>query len=163
LEPGTKAIPLTKGKVAIVDDADFEWLNQFKWCAAKSGNSYYPVRRCRQDGKYVTMFMHYLLCGKRADHINGNGCDNRRGNLRPATPQQNVFNQKLRVTSTSGFKGVTWNKRYGKWQAQIGHNGKNKHIGLFVNLEEAARAYDAKARELFGEFARTNFPQEESR
>jgi hypothetical protein len=99
------------------------------------------------------------------DHRNGNTLDNRRCNLRLATRAQNVFNTaKRKAKATSKYKGVTWSKQAssngtkydGKWRAQIRHNSKLIHIGMFTNELEAARAYNSKAKELFGEFARLN-------
>lgn len=91
------------------------------------------------------------------DHRNRNKLDNRRGNLRQATPLQNAVNQSLRKDNASGFKGVTWNKQVGKWKAQIRDTGRRLFLGYFHDATDAARAYDAKARDLFGEFAFLNF------
>ena len=92
------------------------------------------------------------------DHINGIRDDNRWKNLREATGNQNQHNSKLRSDNTSGYKGVTWRKYRNKYRARIKFYGKNLLLGYFSSPEDAARAYDAKARELFGEFARLNFP-----
>ncbi len=105
--------------------------------------------------------MHRLIVGAKAgisiDHINGNTLDNRKCNLRIATPSQNSMNQRIKEHS-SHYKGVTWHRQHGKWYAQLKHNQHLNFLGLFLNEEDAARAYDAKAKELFGEFARLNFP-----
>lgn len=90
------------------------------------------------------------------DHINHDGLDNRKSNLRICTHQQNTFNKKLCSTNTSGYKGVTFHKGHGKWTAKIGVNGERKYLGCFDNKYDAAVAYDKKAIELFGEFAATN-------
>lgn len=92
------------------------------------------------------------------DHINGNELDNRRENLRSATNAENLMNQKLCSNNTSGFKGVIWRKDRNKWQAKIMVHGKTQHLGYSNCKIEAAKAYDNAARELFGEFARLNFP-----
>lgn len=156
-----KEIQLSQGKVALVNDEDFEWLNQWKWCAAKRGQTFYATRLA--PGRKGAIHMHQLLVGngtQRVDHKDGNGLNNQRLNLRPATHQQNMFNQRTYKNNTSGYKGVTWQKDCGKWRAQIGMDGKKQYLGLFTNPEDAACAYDAKASELFGKFARLNFPQE---
>jgi hypothetical protein len=101
--------------------------------------------------------------GEEVDHINRDTLDNRRKNLRVGTKPQNLWNQKIRSTNTSGFKGVDWKQweNSGAWCARLSHNSKRVHIGYFKTAEEAARAYDQKAKELFGEFARLNFPEKE--
>jgi hypothetical protein len=90
------------------------------------------------------------------DHINHNGLDNRRANLRLCTPQQNSFNQRPRRNSTSIYKGVSWNSEVRKWKAEIKHNGRTISIGYFEKEQDAAIAYDDYAAELFGEFAWLN-------
>lgn len=92
------------------------------------------------------------------DHINGDCTDNQKHNLRIATNQQNFFNRSANHINTSGYKGVSWNSRSEKWVAQIQISRQKEHIGFFENPIDAAKAYDAKAKELFGEFARLNFP-----
>lgn len=159
----TKEIPLTQGKIAIVDAADYEWLNQWKWCAwkVKTHHTYYAIRTQRINGKNTTIRMHRLILdakgGEQADHIDGNGLNNSRDNLRIATPLQNTHNSRRPINNTSGYKGVYWHKRTGKWMARININNKRKHLGLFTSPEEAAKAYDTAALELHGAFARTNF------
>ena len=153
-------IALTRGKTAIVDREDYESVYQFKWYL--SGDAQYASayigggRRARQ---FITM--HRLILGLRpgqdADHINGNGLDNRRANLRVATRQQNLWNMKKKK-GRSRFKGVTWNKARNLWVAQIKYNYRGYNFGGYGQEIDAARAYDASARKYFGEFARTNFP-----
>ena len=160
----SKKILLTQNQYAVVDDSDFEWLNQWEWCALWYSNakSFYAVRNVRKtDGKYTLLSMHQAIMGKpnrkQIDHINHDTLDNRKTNLRICTTQQNNMNQKLNKNNTSGFKGVFWSKGAKKWQAQIMKNGKFVHLGLFNNIKIAAQSYDNAARELFGEFARLNF------
>ena len=166
-----KEIPLTRGLVAIVDDEDFEWLNQWKWCARRrlDERTQYagrqtpdPTRRAKQR----MVFMHRLIVecpdGMVVDHINGNGLDNRRSNLRICTHAENLRNRGGNRGSTSKYKGVSRcaGSRSNPWQALIESNRKKYLLGYFPTEEAAARAYDAKALELHGAFARTNFPQE---
>lgn len=94
------------------------------------------------------------------DHINGNRSDNRISNLRLASNQQNQRNRKVRINSSSKYKGVSWHERNQKWQVYVGVNSKNTNLGYYNSEEEAARAYDKAAREHYGEYARLNFPEE---
>jgi len=95
---------------------------------------------------------------RQVDHINGNGIDNRRNNLRICTQSQNNQNQRTQIClKSSKYKGVLWHKCCKRWMAQIKLNKKNKYIGLFKNEIDAAHAYDREAKELFGEYAKTNF------
>lgn len=151
-------IQLTQGKTALVSDEDYELVNQYKWHANNMGGGiYYAFRR---DGKTM-LSMHRDLTnapnGMEVDHINGNGLDNRRENLRICTHAQNRYNNKLRIDSTSGYKGVFWSKDSKKWQAQIQVDRKKIHLGFFSDPIDAARAYDNAAKEHHGEFCRTNF------
>ena len=94
------------------------------------------------------------------DHINGNPLDNRKSNLRICTNAENQRNRGVNKNNTSGYKGVCWAKQNKKWKARIKHNGKLIHLGYYKDKEEAARAYDKKAKELHGEYAYLNFPDE---
>lgn len=148
-----KAIPLTQGKVALVDDSDYEALSKFKWCAIRSrSNAYYAVRR---DGKR-RMFMQVFLIGTSpVDHRDGDGLNNQRNNLRPATQSQNCQNRRPR-SHTSRFKAVWLRRDSGKWQSGIRVKGKLINLGCFSSEIEAAKAYDAAAVKHFGVFALTN-------
>jgi hypothetical protein len=149
-----KEIKLTKDKFAIVDDEDYEWLNQWKWFSHKSE---YAVRNIRKNGKRNMLFMHSVILnppnGMFTDHINRNKLDNRRCNLRICTKSQNTINSRTRSDNKSGIKGVCWKKDNHKWVAQISHLGGSRHIGYYKNKQDAANAYASKAREIFGEFA----------
>lgn len=154
-----KEIPLTQGQVTLVDDADFDWLNQWKWYAIYQRNtqSFYAVRGVRVAGKVVRIWMARLILGLdqleiTADHQNGNTLDNQRLNLRAATNQQNVTNSKMRWNNQVGLKGVSPCRR--RFKAQITVNGKKLYLGLFLTPELAAEAYRKKALEVHGEFAR---------
>lgn len=150
----TKEIELTQGYVAIVDDEDYEEISKHKWYAKKCRNKVYAV-----SGSHI--YMHVLIMlpsdGVIIDHRDGNGLNCTRGNMRYATYSQNGLNRGKSVDNTSGYKGVSFNKARGKWQVRISINGTETHIGLFDNVEDAARAYDRAALEFHGEFASTNF------
>jgi hypothetical protein len=153
-----KAIPLTKGYEATVDEADYAILSRFNWCYSDG----YAIRgvRDRRAGTQATIRMHRVILdapeGIEVDHVNGNRLDNRRANLRLATHKQNLHNLPTPAHNTSGFKGVSWCKRSQKWRAYIKVDGKSKHLGLFATAEGAALAYDEAALLYFGSFARTN-------
>lgn len=155
-------IPLTQGKFAIVDDFNYEWLNQWKWFALKNVNVFYAVRNVGKHPHQELIRMHREILGlklnddKQADHRNGNGLDNRKFNLRLCTNSQNQHNQHS-IRGISKYKGVSWDKRSKKWKAKIQFERKRIHIDQFDSEIEAAKAYDTKALELFGEFAYLNF------
>lgn len=154
-------VPISKGYVAIVDAADAESVLRYKWSAKESRQTVYARRTVhRSDGTCGTEALHTFLTGYAlTDHRNGNGLDNRRCNLREATPGENGQNCRKRPHNTSGFKGVTWHKRRRKWMAQIKPGDRsNRFLGYFATAEEAAHVYDAAARELHGEYATVNFP-----
>lgn len=159
-----REILLSKSKVALVDDEDFEYLSQWKWSYHNGG---YAVRRqhlpsTRKHQLYKMILMHRAIMNpssdKDVDHINRNKLDNRRSNLRVCSDSENLHNSKLRVDSKSGYKGVSWYKAYKKWVANIQLDGRLKFLGYFESPEAAARAYDEASLERFGEFARPNFP-----
>lgn len=160
-----KEIPISGGYVALVDEGDYDRITSVgAWMASpRPGHTTYAARSARKDGRWTTVFMHSLITGWRlVDHVNGNGLDNRRSNLRPATPSQNQANRSTRRDSSSGFKGVYWYTDRQLWRARITANRKVRSLGYFRTAEAAARAYDEAALELFGAYARPNFPQERS-
>lgn len=153
-------VPLTQGYEAIIDAADVPLVEGRNWSATENGGIIYA--RSNLSGKnrnYSRNYMHRLLMGnpprKKVDHRDGNGLNNRRGNLRSATHAENICNQKTRTNNTSGFKGVSWNKRAGKWVANIRVDGKSQYLGLFVCPVEAHAAYCEASERLHGEFGRT--------
>ena len=151
-----RLIPLGDGYYAYVDPADYEWLSQWKW-HMQGG---YAVRY----EKKKLIFMHRQITdapkGKVVDHKNRNRLDNTRINLRICTHAQNTQNARKIQGTYSRFKGVSYRKERDKYFAQIYQNGDQNYLGLFAKETDAARAYDRKAVELFGEFARVNFPEE---
>lgn len=156
----TREVPLNQGLVALVDDEDYERvITAGRWTATPNNraNLYAGRKRRRPDGRWTTIRLHTFLTGwPFVDHINGDGLDNRRANLRQATNAQNQFNKGLASNNTSGYKGVHFVRDKGKWGARIRFNGRQRHIGNYATPEEAARAYDEAAVELFGEFAWLN-------
>lgn len=156
-----KEIKLTQGKVALVDDEDFEELSKFKWCALKAPKTYYAIRR-GNDFKKSTIYMHReilkLTDSKiQGEHKDNNGLNNQKSNLRTCTNSENQRNKTCKINGTSNYKGVYWNKKNKKWDVRICINKKRTYVGHFKNEIEAAKAYDKKAKELFGEFAYLNF------
>lgn len=154
-------ILLSQGRIAIVDDEDYTYLNQWNWVARKHRKQWYAVRTVKKDGNNINVHMHREILkppdGIPVDHINHNGLDNRRANLRLCTTQQNSQN-KLRSDNTSGYKGVCWDKEQKKWVVHITVNKKLVHLGRFTDITMAALTYDKAAIKYFGEFASLNFP-----
>ena len=158
-------IPLTQGLVALVDKSDVELVSRHKWYALNGGRTFYAVTKTyRRNASWNMLQMHRLLTGfALTDHIDGNGLNNRRCNLREATNAENQRNMRKQLGTSSYYKGVTLHRQTGKFQAQIKvpsdvGRGRYRYLGLFVNEIDAARAYDEAARELYGEFAAFNFP-----
>ena len=143
----TKTIPLTRGYEAIVDAADYDWLNQWKWYAKPNKTVVYAVRMRKVDGKRKNIWMHREILmnpvGKNVDHINRNGLDNRRCNLRAVSPGANQFNK----TPTRNNTGVYFHNRDKVWTASIGKSGKVHHLGNFSTKEEAIEARKRAERE----------------
>ncbi len=150
-------IKLTQGKYALVDNADYEFIDSFKWLF--SGG--YAKRGIRVNGKNTFILMHRLINKTpddlHTDHINGNTLDNRKKNLRTVTARQNIFGRRPSKNRTSIFKGVHLKKSTGRWYASIFARGDRFFLGGHSNEIEAAKAYDEKAKELFGDYAYLNF------
>ena len=165
-----KEIQLTQGKVALVDDEDFAMIAKHKWFAARHCRTFYAGRNvCRPDGKWTTEDMHrvILACkldralakGEQTDHENGNGLDNQRENLRPATNAQNGRNCRRRNGSPSSqYLGVQWNKWAKKWRAQIRISNKPFHLGYYPTELSAAQARETYVLAHPELMARLNFP-----
>lgn len=156
-----KEIPLTNGLFAKVDESDFEILSKFNWQAVNN-RKYYARRHIMIDGKKSKIYMHREIMGVTksdvfVDHIDGDGLNNTRANLRVASHSENLANVPKRNGTSSKYRGVNFKKSTGKWQVQIQHNNKMHWVGSFNNEIEAAKAYDKKAVELFGAFAQLNF------
>lgn len=169
LTGGTKEIPISKGRIAIVDAEDFAFINQWKW-------KYSNGRAMRtqhvgtvgnwRDGKRKdkAVMMHRVIMdapqGMDVDHINGNPLDNRKSNLRICEHQQNKGNTKKPISNKSGYKGVSWDKVNKMWLVSTSYFGKSYNFGRFSNLVEAALEYDNVAKQLHGEYARLNFGEQ---
>ena len=144
-------IDLTQGKFALVDDEDFEWLNQWKWVF---NNGYAVVSKYMGGGskntKRVTIYMHRLVNntpkGFETDHVNRNKLDNRKKNLRIASKSLNSINRGLRKDNTSGYKGVGWMEKRKKWYASIMINQKSKSLGYFNIMQDAILARQVAER-----------------
>lgn len=155
-----KQIPLTKGMFATVDDEDYEWLSAYNWKAMDTGwHNYARTYIKKSGGGYISALMHRMILGLEdrkmvGDHIDGNGLNNTRANLRACTHAENLCNRGRNSNSTSGFKGVTFQKQGGKWAARIRHKGIDRHLGLFISPELAHEAYKLAAANMHGEFAR---------
>lgn len=145
------------GLFALIDEEDYERVSGHRWHPAKQKRGMiYAVTNIDQKNIPLHRFVVNAPPGKLVDHWSRDGLDNRRANLRLATNAQNTANKGIAINNTSGFKGVT--RHRGKWQASVETGGKCHYCGLFTDLAEAARAYDRKAVELFGEFACLNLP-----
>lgn len=158
-----KEIKLTRGKFAIVDDEDYESLIKFNWYANKSHtrDNWYVVCSKMINGKGASIYMHRHIMGVVdrkvfIDHIDGNGLNCQKNNMRTASCSQNGMNRKQQKNSKSNYKGVSFHK--GRWRATIVKDRKSKHIGNFNSQENAATAYNIFAEKYHGEFANYNKP-----
>lgn len=150
---GVKCVPLANGTWALVDERDYERVMQFNWCSYSNGRTTYA------QSDHVTMHHFILQKQSEVDHINGDGLDNRRDNLRICTHSKNGMNRRKHRTKTSSrFKGVSFFKPLQKWRAEITIRPNRYYLGVFADEVEAAKAYDRAAIEKFGEFAHLNFP-----
>lgn len=154
-----KSLKVSKQHIAIVDDRDYNMVSEFKWVYTK-GYATTKVKNKR-------IYMHRLILGTPkgldTDHIDGDKLNNIRCNLRIVTHQENGFNSFKQKNNTSGYKGVTWNKQHGKWKVQLGLNYGRIHLGYFVNVINAAKAYDVGAIKYFDKkYAKLNFPMTDS-
>jgi len=153
---------LTQGEFALVDEEDFVRLRQHVWTLTRSKHLKYGYRQSWESGGVVNNVrlhrevLRLPVGGPHVDHINGNGLDNRKSNLRVATQKQNSRNQKLSAANTSGFKGVYWHPLSQRWSAKIKVNGKVVSLGTHADPKDAAAAYNTAAKQYFGEFARLN-------
>lgn len=151
-------VPLTKGHEAIIDVRDLYLVEDKNWCALAQGHTTYAVRADYSTGKYKLVYMHRHLQsapdGLEVDHIDGNGLNNSRSNLRVVSRAQNAKNLGAYNNNTSGFKGASFHKASGKWQAQIRDKGAIEYLGLFETASDAHEAYVDAAKRIHKEFYR---------
>lgn len=170
-----KKINLGKNHYALVDNEDYKILKNYTWAYDKhSNNRYYARTRFYKHKRIKPIRMHRLVLNIidpriKIDHKDGNGLNNQKKNLRICNDSENGMNRDKQINNTSGYKGVSYLYKYYKgiksirkkpWLAQICINQKYNYLGYFYTAKEAALAYDKKAKELHGEFARLNFPNE---
>jgi hypothetical protein len=163
-------IPLTQNRFAKVDPEDYVWLAQFRWCCKAGRDCCYAVRHIQEHGRTKRIHMHRQIMNTPddmiCDHKNHDGLDNRKHNCRNCTIEQNNANRRKRATGhgsrapTSQYLGVSWCPRRKKWVSYVKHKGKARNLGLFEVEEDAARAHDAAAWAIWGEYANLNFPHE---
>src|SRR4030095_4783221 len=157
-----KQIELSQNKVALVDDEDFERVNQKKWHAVESRGACYAAHSYYVDGKQHRVFLHRFLLGLKpgdgleCDHRNGNGLDNRRTNIRRATASENNRNRRLFKSNKSGWTGVSWNWKYRRWQEHAIVDGRWTNLGQFTNKDEAIAARRQAEAKHYAEFAKSN-------
>jgi hypothetical protein len=169
---GPRSIRLSKGLVALVDDEDYESLSAYKWYASRIGHTSYAMRHAHTaDGRRTTQYMHRMILARKlqralakkeqVDHVNGNGIDNRRENLRPVTISQNHRNcWKRKLNTSSRFLGVYWNagRGHNKWASEIRVAGKRVQSGEYATELDAALAREAYVMAHPELHARLNFP-----
>jgi hypothetical protein len=157
----SREILLNKGRVTLVDDKDYEWLNKWRWTAIwnKKAKAFYVIRNNGKENKTFYIHREIMSAEKdfQVDHINHDTLDNRRVNLRIVTRSQNQRNSVVPCNSTSGFKGVCWDKGARKWRAYINKDRKRFHLGFFDSKVDAAIAYDEAAKIIDPEHALLNF------
>ena len=164
IEGDVAYIPLTRGYEAVIDASDIHLVDGVHWHACpdfrRDGTirAVYAIRTDRTSPKPRSVSLHRVIAGTppgfETDHIDGDGLNNRKANLRIATNVHNQHNQRLQSNNSSGVKGVSWHKATNKWAAHIGIARRRKHLGLFSNLDDAAAAYARASAELHGEFGR---------
>lgn len=141
----------------MVDNEDFEELNKHKWYAHDGNCTFYAHRHSIINGKDKTILMHRVISktptGLLTDHIDGNGLNNQKKNLRDATHSQNLQNRKKHKNNTSGYRGVSWNKDTKKWAAIVGVNGKYIYLGLFTSKNSANKICKETRKKYYGEFS----------
>lgn len=156
-----KKIKLNLNKFAFIDSEDFNKVSAYKWYADKSGNGFYAVANSKdENGKHKKIRMHQFIFGKKIgfqiDHIDGNGLNNMKSNLRYATHSQNQHNRKKYTNNTSDLKGVFWHKNKKKWYSAIRVSSKLVHLGYFDSKLKAHETYCKAALRFHGDFARIN-------
>lgn len=157
-----RRIALTQGRFACVDPEDYAGLARHRWCAAKQGNSWYAVRSDHRRQVRMHRVVTNAAAGEVIDHIDHDGLNDVKRNLRPCNAAQNAHNQRPQKGRSSQYRGVCWHKRERKWFSRIHDQGRQRSIGLYDDERDAARARDAAAVALHGEFAYLNLPPKPS-
>jgi hypothetical protein len=163
----TVRVPLTRGKFALIDDADASRVLQHRWRVRQAPHTSYAITDIRnQRGELHTVSMHRFIlepeAGLVVDHLDDNGLNNTRANMRLCSQAENAARVR-RPTSRSGYRGVNRQVLASTWVARICYRGQQIDLGSYPTAEQAARAYDAKARELHGDHARLNFPDDQTK
>ena len=151
-------IVLTNGEIALISDQDYKTVSAYKWTVLNDKHNKYAISKIKIEDKWKTLYMHRLIIGEtnlQIDHINHNGLDNQRDNLRVCTHLQNCMN-KISYRGSSKFKGVSYNKKAKKYEAYININGTRKRLGLFISEIDAALAYNFEAKTNFKEYSFIN-------
>lgn len=156
IKTGKKRSDSKRHWLVMVDDEDYEYLNQFYWFVDSYGSVSSKLGGKGRRGMLLARLLLNPPDNLEIDHIDGNRLNNQKSNLRLATSSQNKINRGPRIDNKSGYKGVSWHSQRKKWTARIMINGNNKHLGLFENLVEAARSYNVAALEYYGPFAWLN-------
>lgn len=152
-------VPLTQGQIATVDASDADAVNQFKWSAVRRPGTYYARRTVNGKHEYLHQFLMKPSEGLVVDHIDGDGLNNSRANLRVCSQAENMRNSRLRAHNKSGYRGVCWDVSRNRWRAYINSERRSHYLGMFSCPIEAAIARDVAALELHGEYAALNFPK----
>ena len=159
MRSGIIRIPLAGGLEAVLDAADYPLVAPYTWCKRPVRNTTYVQASVPGDGKRTSVLMHRLILGAKrgeiVDHIDGDGLNNRRSNLRKCSHSQNMCNSRKPSTNVSGYKGVYFDKRDQSWRTRIVMNQKATNLGNFIDLESAIKARREAERRLHGEFARS--------
>ena len=155
-----KQIFLTHDKVALIDDEDYIIASQYHWYAVKGKYTWYATTHQKINGKMKTLYLHRIIMEAEqdveVDHIDGNGLNCIRKNMRLCTPLDNNRNRRIQKGNKSGYKGVRWDSRLGKWRSEISVKNKLIHLGVFIQKDDAGLAYNEAAKLHYGDFARLN-------
>ena len=154
-----KKLKLTQNKFALLDEEDYFLASKYKWCAVKRGQTFYARRNLPRNGgeakkEYLHRFIMKPPQQKEVDHINGNGLDNRKVNLRICTREQNSRNKKQINKSNTGIKGISWCENRKRFFFSIGYKGKTIALGRYISIEEATKVIESERKKLHKEFAR---------
>jgi hypothetical protein len=160
-----KEIRLSQGKIALVDDEDFDYINQWKWYARKGRKTFYAARKEKGTNARTTIHMHQVVSkvsnNVQIDHRDTNGLNNQKYNLRVVNHRQNQYNTDKPRHNTSGYKGISWDKFRNNYRVYLTVKGKFKNIGNTKSLQTATKMYNKAATQHYGEFAKLHIYKEE--